>query len=188
MHRKTVFGVLSGIILVVLLAAFVMAQRSYRTVFVICAIILLVSDCIIFFRKKLHRIIGILLSSILAFVLLLCTAPGIMKPIFQRLEELRFSLARSVYEKDIAVLKTGLAFNINQDRDELVQAENHLKFFASDVLIRQRNEHVMVVYITEWDSYSGYAWFSDQECQTEWMMNFTEKSPAEDNWYYVRIY
>ncbi len=188
MHRKAILSIISGIILVILLAAFVMAQRSYRTVFVICAFILLVADSIILIRKKRNRIIGILLSSLLSFVLLLCTAPGIMKPVFQSMEELRFSLARSVYEKDIAVLKSGLALNINQDRNELDHAENHLKFFASDVLIRQRNEHIMVVYITECDSFSGYAWFSDQEFQTEWMMNFTEKSPAEDNWYYVRIY
>ena len=111
-----------------------------------------------------------------------------MKPVFQTMEGLRFSLLKPVYERNIETLKSEAALNGGKDFDKLDHVENHLRFFASDVLIQQQEEHFMVVYITEPDSYSGYAWVSDQECQTEWMTGFTEKEPAGGNWYYVRIY
>ena len=188
MQRKTGFGILSAVLLLIILAAFVLTQRSYRMLFLLCIFVLLVADSIVFIRQKGYRIMGIVLSLVLCFALFLCTAPGIMKPAFQAMEKLRFSLTRSVYEKDIYALKTRLSLDGEKDLGQLDHAENHLKFFANDVLIRQQKEQLMVVYITEPDSYSGYAWVSDQECQAEWMQNFTETTSAGDNWYYVRIY
>ncbi len=188
MRCKTGFGILSAVLLLIILAAFVLTQRSYRMIFLLCIFVLLVADCIVFIRQKGYRIMGIVLSLVLCFVLFLCTAPGMMKPAFQAMEKLRFSLTQSVYEKDIYALKTRLSLDGEKDLSQLDHAENHLKFFANDVLIRQQKEQLMVVYITEPDSYSGYAWVSDQECQAKWMENFTETASAGDNWYYVRIY
>ena len=161
MRRKTGFGILSAVILLIILAAFVLTQRSYRMLLLLCIFVLLVADSIVFIRQKGYRIMGIVLSLVLCFALFLCTAPGIMKPAFQAMEKLRFSLTRSVYEKDIYALKTRLSLDGEKDPGQLDHAENHLKFFANDVLIRQQKEQLMVVYVTEPDSYSGYAWVSD---------------------------
>ncbi len=189
MRRKNnrAFRISLLLILFVLLAAYLVAQRSFRTIFALGIFVLLVFTSVYDRKSTARALTGVGFSVLLTLALLLSEAPGIMKPAFQTMEKMRFALVRPVYEKDALRLKEELANEERLSLEALPQTENHLKFLASTVMCRKKDDQLMLVYVTEWDRLCGYAWISDESCR-EWVSSLAERWPAGEGWYYVRIY
>lgn len=184
LHNKKI---LSGILFAILLVLFLLGERSERIMISIGIFTLLLYVCLSAEGAAWKKIVYVSLSLMFTFVLCLCTAPGVLKPVFRQMEKIRFNLVKSVYERDILSIRSELTNNDDKTGDSYYPAENHLGFLASAVWIRREGNCFSAIYITEWDNLCGYAWISDESC-TEWMESFYKVEAAQDKWFYVQIY
>jgi len=185
MMRRKLLNVLVVILFCVLLALYVIGQRSFRDMITLFVFIILILICAFLKKGRLVKITGFILSFAFAFTLYVCTAPGLLEPVFWKLEKAKFSVVKPFYEEDVDLIKSALSKSENNYSGKLFRIEeNNLPILVSSVEVR-KEEELAIFYVTEWHRSCGYIWISDPDC-LEWLDYFNKVTPAGDNWYYVQ--
>lgn len=162
---------------VIFIILFVLGARKTRLV--LLAFFLLPAGIGLLFTRR--KALG-MLTVFSVFLLYLCTAPGILAEEFHVLERVRFSFLRPAYERHLDTVLEEAGSDTRWSRAEQVP-----RLISDDICYHKENEHIWVLYVTEFDKYCGYMWCSDEEA-LESTAGFDEVRPAGDSWYYVKVF